>query len=132
MNYMQAAFAPVEAINREIVKANTWGHLAPEPRRSYSGVILFATSEYGGDRMVIRTDFPGMNDNPWFFEDLHEWMFGGEKLSEGCVFEWRGTYTKRKNGSYHFKGKCNERIPASAQPRPAGSAVSGKSQGDAA
>lgn len=113
MNYLEEAFAPINAINREIVHRNAWGHLAPEPRLAYRGFVLFATSEYAGDRIVIRTAFPGMPDNPWFFEDLMEWLFGNEKLSEGALYEWNGTYTKRKNGSFHFEGKQVERMPKS-------------------
>jgi hypothetical protein len=60
---LQEAFAPIEAVYREAVLRDTWGHLAPEPGRKYAGTILFTHSEYG-DITVIRTDFPGLPDSP--------------------------------------------------------------------
>lgn len=112
MNYMEKAFEPANALYRARVAADTWGHLAPQPRRAYHGTMVLAASEYGGDRIIIRTDFADLPDSPWFFDDLHEWLFSKRvQLNEGGIYEWSGTYTKRKNGTFHFKGTLVERIP---------------------
>jgi hypothetical protein len=113
MNYMERAFAPAIEKYRAEVMADTWGHLGPEPRRAYRGSLVFVTSEYGGDRTIVRTNFPDLPDSPWFYEDMNEWMFTDKllKLREGGVYEFTGTYTKRKNGTFHFKGRIVERMP---------------------
>jgi hypothetical protein len=73
--------AVIELIGREHrerlakVLRETWGHLAPEPGRSYRGSILFAASEYGDyPVMPIRAEFDGLPDSPWFYEALCEFV----------------------------------------------------------
>lgn len=103
------AFAPCEARFKTEVMAQTWGHLAPNPRREYHGSILFAHGAYG-DLVPLRADFDGMPDSPWFFQDMMDFI-AGSKTEPGCIYEFDGTYTKRKNGTYHFKGRTVERMP---------------------
>lgn len=99
------AFAPAEAHYKAQVTNETWGHLAPEPRRKYNGFILFAHAAYG-DLTVIDYRFKNLEDSPWFCEDLHEFINGiaGEK-PQGRIYRFDGTYMKYKNGSHSFSGK---------------------------
>lgn len=106
---MAEAFAPIEAKYKTEVMANTWGHLYPKTRQAYEGSILFAHSEYG-DLVPLRTDFPDLPDSPWFFSDMMDFI-GKSKTDAGRIYEFQGTYTRRKNGSHHFKGRVVERMP---------------------
>lgn len=101
------------------VRQDTWGHLAPKPRRRYKGTILFAESEYGGQgRTIIRTDFEDLPSSPWFYESMCDFIYGLEGIEEGSVYRWTGTYqflAGRKGGyldqgSFRFDGKV-ELVP---------------------
>lgn len=106
---MSEAWAPIEAAQKHRVMRQTFGHLAPIPRNAYRGSILFAHSEYG-DLVALRSDFPGLPDSPWFFSDMMEFIISA-KTEAGRIYEFEGTYTRRKNGSHHFKGRTLERMP---------------------
>lgn len=102
---LASAMAPVEAMNRAIVMHNTWGHLAPEPRRLYRGEILFAHGDYG-DLSVITCKFKDLPDSPWFFDHLNE--FAADKAFKrprGTLLRFTGTYMMFKNGNCRFSGK---------------------------
>jgi hypothetical protein len=89
------AFAEGIAIQRAEATCMTFGHLAPEPGRTYAGSILFAHGEYG-DYLPIRTDFPELPDSPWFFEGMCDFILdhGTEgHRDSGDVFWWTGTYS---------------------------------------
>lgn len=102
-NYMQEAFAPAEAEYRNRVIHATWGHLAPEPRKKYRGYVLFTFGEYG-DITVIKDNFEGLPDSPWFYEHVHE--FASRKVkTRGRVYRFDGTYMMLKNGNSRFSGK---------------------------
>lgn len=106
---LQHVIPQIQADARARVQADMWGHLAPKPRTAYRGTILFTHSEYG-DMTLIRTDFGELPSSPWFYEDMTDFMFGC-KTVPGGIYEWEGTYTKRKNGTCHFKGRTVERMP---------------------
>jgi hypothetical protein len=55
------------------VMQETWGHLAPNPNREYTGSVLFTHGAYG-DLTAISVDFDGLDDSPWFYEHLHDWF----------------------------------------------------------
>jgi hypothetical protein len=46
---------------------------------------------------------------------LHH-LCAAEGVKQGGVYQWAGTYTKRKNGTFHFKGKRVERMPLQDNP----------------
>lgn len=102
------AFAGHDAKHKAAVIANAWGHLAPAPRKVYSGSIVFATGCFGDDT-IINYEFGGLSDSPWLYDDL--WEFVGSKLSilrkssKHNIFKFTGTYYKCKNGRPIFKGK---------------------------
>lgn len=109
-------FVETEALHKARVIGSTWGHLAPKPRNTYSGEILFAHAEYG-DITVIRSTID-VDDSPWFFEDIHDFIAGRRKDNEsyvrrtkiqpGAVYRFTGTYTKFKNGNFRFSGKIKK------------------------
>lgn len=103
MSYMEAAFAPVEAMYREQVQQATWGHLAPIPRRTYRGTILFVHGDYG-DITPIRVRFPDLPDSPWFFEGMIEFL-SSRRTRPGTVYLFSGSYMQCKNGAHRFSGK---------------------------
>lgn len=106
---MAEAFAPWEADYKAKVMGATWGHLSPKARQEYRGSILFAHGAYG-DLVPLRADFRDLPDSPWFFQDMLDFIVGS-KTKPGGIYEFVGTYTKRKNGSHHFKGRTVERMP---------------------
>lgn len=107
MNYLEAAFAPITAYNREVVLADAFGHLAPEVGRTYEGWIVIARSVYNdGEVVIVNEDF-GLDGSPWWMEHLQE--FGKSlTLEEGAVYRWTGTYRVFKNGNYRFSGKAEK------------------------
>ena len=107
------AFAGAEVHYRAEVYAATWGHLAPQPRQTYRGWILFAHSAYGGETCLINADFGDLDDSPWLYEDLQEYVEHHREVlpnneREGNVYRFDGTYTKFKNGGCRFSGKVRQ------------------------
>jgi hypothetical protein len=111
------AFAPIEEKYRNQVMAETFGHLAPQPRQKYSGEILFTHGEYG-DIVVIKNTID-IDDSPWFFEDMQQFVAGyivqgrdtyvnRTKIESGAVYRFTGHYTKFKNGNCRFSGKITK------------------------
>lgn len=98
MTGLAEIFADVEARNRDIVEAETWGHLAPEQQRTYPGTVVFAVSEYG-DNVPVFVRFDDLPDSPWLFEGLNRWI-GDQVLPPGShqralepgVYRFTGTY----------------------------------------
>ena len=104
------AFAPVEAINREIVYRDTWGHLAPEPGRKYPGWIMVDHDCYGG-YTILEWEFEGLYASPWQADDFTDFMdkiFGLIDINGNLpvgVYRYEGWYKKFKNGNYQFQKK---------------------------
>jgi hypothetical protein len=74
-------------------RQDTWGHLAPKPRRVYKGTILIAEAECSGQgRTIFRDDFPGLDHSPWFYDAMCEYVSNLEGLEGGQVYRWTGTY----------------------------------------
>jgi len=96
------AFGPVDAVNRAIVAANTWGHLAPEPRRPYPGYIVFTYGQWG-DIIPIDAAFVGLPDSPWFYDDLCSFI-DDRAVTRGTIYRFDGSYMKYKNGKGCFRG----------------------------
>lgn len=90
------AIAPWEMRQRDEQMSATWGHLHPEDQREYTGYLLFCLGDYG-NQTIIRSRFGGLDDSPWFFEDMNE--FVSQQLSEskaesGSIWRWTGTYKR--------------------------------------
>jgi len=92
---------------RNQVARETFGHLAPAHRRVYQGEVLFANADIAGEgQPIIRTDFPGLDSSPWFYDALtdHFYVLASRKLKPGTVAKWTGTYVLFKNGNSRFSG----------------------------
>lgn len=85
------------------VREDTWGHLAPKPRRKYKGTILIAESEFGGQgRCIIRADFPGLESSPWSYDSMQDYVYGLDGLEDGNLYLWSGTFEFFKGKGKHF------------------------------
>lgn len=83
------------------VMADTWGY--PQPHVRYPVKMLFAYGELG-DLVIVRIEHPGDCGNPFFYDDLDDWL-GDLKIQKGQIYEWEGYYLKYKNGNFRFTGK---------------------------
>lgn len=101
MNYMEAAFAPAEAIYKEKLLQQTWGHLAPRRGKTYRGYFIFAVGCFGCDDLnptPIECEFGKLAESPWFYNSLIDFI--GEMGTEaGGVYRWEGTFR-----NYEFIG----------------------------
>jgi hypothetical protein len=73
------------------VMNDTWGHLAPERGREYVGTVVYTHGCYG-DLTIITADFDGLDDSPWFFEHLNDWLLDQDD-KPGGVYRFEGTYS---------------------------------------
>ncbi|MFA7519595.1 hypothetical protein [Shewanella sp.] len=91
------ALAPTVEAYKEKVMQHTWGHLAPKKAKSYHGEIVFVLSEYG-DYTPISTHFDGLDDSPWFFQDMLDFIADNAQ-EHGVIYRFSGEYR-----NHHFKG----------------------------
>lgn len=101
MTTMADAFAPVEALYRGQVAADTWGHLAPRQSKTYRGHVVFALGCYDSGHLnptPLQCELGGLDDSPWFYDALLQFLqsLGGES---GCVYRWEGSFR-----NYCFRG----------------------------
>jgi hypothetical protein len=92
----EEVFAPVQERYRDEVLSETWGHLHPEDGKEYSGYLLFTHGAYG-DTTIIRSQFEGLDDSPWLFDDLNgfvEQHIDANPNKEGTIWRWKGTYKR--------------------------------------
>lgn len=111
-NWLQEAMAPIQAVNREIVKNETWGYLAPESRRKYYGWVLVAVGCYG-DTIVVNDQFEGLANSPWQYEDLQEFVGKATSGFDVGIYRFDGWYKRFKNGRCQFGGGRFERLTLS-------------------
>lgn len=104
---MEEVFAEIHRRNQNAVLSATWGHLAPEPQQVYSGTLLFALGDYGAI-VPLSAKFDDLDDSPWFYEHMSEYI-GRQVMRRGAgVYEFRGTYRMFKNGNARFSGKVRK------------------------
>ena len=100
--------ASIDRHNYAVVTACTFGHLAPKPYKVYTGYILF-TYTCGGQSEVIQWDFKGLDNSPWQYGDFGDFLFEQhEKLTEGKVYVYKGTYKTFKAQAAQFDGEITE------------------------
>lgn len=101
---MAAAFAPIDAANREAISQSTWGHLAPTKNITYRGEVFFCKSEFNsGSITLIASKFDELESSPWFYDSIHEFLYSIDKLEEGKVYEMRATFR-----NYRWWGKITK------------------------
>jgi hypothetical protein len=87
-NYMDSAMAPAEATYKAKVMAHTWGHLAPTEDQRYRGYMIFTQGAYG-DLILISTKWRGLDDSPWLFDDMMEFVEKRARVA-GAVYKFTG------------------------------------------
>lgn len=122
--------ASIDAHNRDIVEAETWGHLGPIPGKLYRGSVTFACGSYAGSTAFLSIEFVAddgtqLDDNPWSFEDITRYIVdwqceeangyrNRQKIAnpvktDGKVFTFTGSYTRFKNDNCRIIGTFRER-----------------------
>lgn len=90
-----SACASIEAYNRMVVQAETWGHLEALDRQRHYGWFTFINGQHG-DMVVIKSDFPTFGEGPRYFEDRQEfiwqWVKDNGPCSEVGVYRFDGFY----------------------------------------
>lgn len=88
--------------HRQLVLADTFGHLAAKKGKEYGVKILFATSPYSQySTSLIDTKYSdGLEDSPWIYDAIVE-RINGMKLKKYGVYLLDGTV---KN--YRIKGRA--------------------------
>ncbi len=71
----------MEGSKKHKAMQDTWGHLYPEPGKTYYGEMLIAVGEYG-DLIIVKSDFPGLEYSPQRFELAHS-IFNLHRFDEG-------------------------------------------------
>jgi hypothetical protein len=112
MNGFVAACLDWEAAEKAKVDVATWGHLAPEPQHKYRGTLVFACGLYQSAAMILREDFPGLEDSPWQHRDFHAWLDTWETMQKrdpaGKVFCFEGFYQRVKTKGFRMVGNIKE------------------------
>jgi hypothetical protein len=103
---------PILDAQRQSVLQETWGHLAPKPKTTYKGFIIFCLGAWG-DIVPIESQFEDLDSSPWFYDDLKKFIrdYCIEMKKKECyfgVFKFVGTYRKFKSGSSRFSGKITQ------------------------
>lgn len=104
-NWAEKVFAPIEAVYREQVAQDTWGHLAPKKNTTYRGRIMTAKSGYdGSDEKIIDMEWDGLDDSPWIFDYVNDWIWENRELmKEDGVYLIKSTFR-----NYRMWGKVSQ------------------------
>lgn len=102
----------IDAHNQREQMKETWGHLAAEKDKTYTGRVVFAVGCFGDDELnptPIAYDFAELDSSPWFYEALNEFLqdLPDDQRKPGCVYEWRGTMR-----NYEFTGRIKRLLNA--------------------
>ncbi len=82
MSKMPDAFVAHEAIARNVVQINTWGHLFPT-KEEYRGELVVASTCYDG--VVIVEERIDIQNSPWWYSAVHDFIFSLEGLEPGDI-----------------------------------------------
>jgi hypothetical protein len=91
----------------EEVMRKTWGHLDDAPGVKHRGIIRFAEGAFGGQQMILTSEFGLGGYGPWFYEGIHDWLCE-QDTEPGVVYRFTGWYRLCKNGKYQFVGKIEK------------------------
>lgn len=94
---MEMAFAPATIAYKCAVMGATWGHLAPKRHAQYTGYIICCITS-NGDITPIDYDFGGLDDSPWFYQAIIDFIDGNVN-EYGTVYRFDGVFV-----NYEFKG----------------------------
>jgi len=117
---MADVFALIDAVYREQVKGETWGHLAPKRNAKYHGRIVWAIGIYDSGELnptplhceLTSKTAGDLSDSPWFYDAIMEWLSKPNidafhkherPYKCGCVYEFTGYFM-----NYEFVGNIRE------------------------
>lgn len=81
---------------------DTWGHMDATPDVQYPGFILFAEGAFGGERVILQSEFGDAGYGPWFYHGIHEWLCA-QDAEPGKLYRFEGVY-RLHDGSHEFVG----------------------------
>ncbi len=88
---MEIVDAYAERKKKEIMQ-ETWGHLAPQHGRKYTGFFTYAVGCYGGlGAEITSCKFKGLDDSPWFYDTLQEFASTLD-METGYVYRFDGNF----------------------------------------
>ena len=96
---MSEVFAEIDAHNKAIVMTNTWGHLYPEPKTTYTGSITFAIASYGGSMSIINSHWDNLEDSPMLYDTMLDVFNQVQPLGSYGVWKWKGKLHCYSNGN---------------------------------
>lgn len=91
----------------EEVMRETWGHLDAKPGVEHPGTILFAGGAFGGERIILRSEFGDAGYGPWFYRGIHDWLCEQE-IEDGKIYEFTGFYML-EGDAHVFDGEIVEK-----------------------
>jgi hypothetical protein len=97
------AFAGCDAKFRAHVMHQTWGHLEQKRGELQTGWFVFSIAGYGGDIVVLSSDWGELDDSPGLFDVMMDYA---ERHGErGVITKLVGHVRRFKNGRYQIGGK---------------------------
>ena len=90
------------------VMRDTWGHFDSEVGVKHRGTIRFAEGAFGGERIILTSEFGLGGYGPWFYEGIHDWLCDQDITEPGVVYRFTGWYRLCKNGKHQFVGKIEK------------------------
>lgn len=81
---------------------DTWGHLRPG-KGEFPGWMLAACSAYGGERLLIDDDFPGVPSSPWLYDAMTDAVESAD-MKEGAVYRFDGVCASTDTGHITLTG----------------------------
>lgn len=102
MSYAEVYSGPLAKQYNAVIN-NTWGHLAPKPRARHKGHIVFAKTCYNQE-VVIESEFAGLNESPWQYEALHDYIHETLNTKEEGIYRFDGDVYMCLNGKFKFSG----------------------------
>lgn len=90
------------------IMRDTWGHMDARPGVKYPGSILFAEGAFGGELIILRSEFGAeAGYGPWFYEGIHDWLCKQE-TEPGHIYHFDGWYRLSRSGEHEFVGTIAE------------------------
>lgn len=87
----------------EEVMRDTWGHMDANPGTRYRGEIVYAEGAFGGERVILASEFGNAGFGPWFYQGIHGWLCQQE-TEPGRLYQFKGTYRLSHDGRHIFDG----------------------------
>jgi hypothetical protein len=94
-------------LDADEVMRDTWGHLDAKPGVPYHGTITFAEGAFGGERIILASEFGDAGYGPWFHQGIHDWLMD-QDTEPGMLYHFTGYYLLTPSGEHTFTGTIND------------------------